>query len=424
MKEDFLHYVWKFQKFPHATLWTVQAKRLQVIREGFHNQNEGPDFLNAELVIGDLRWVGSVELHLKSSDWYRHRHQQNKAYDNVILHVVWEDDIAVFNADGSRLPTLVLSDLVPKSLLDYYKETFLKTTDFIPCQAHFKQFPSPLFSLWKEGLFVERLEVKSKRIQQLLKEYKNDWEAVLFCLLARNFGLNSNGAAFFALAQNIPFKVIRKLQHDVSLLEALFLGMAGLLSLERSTAYENMLWKEYQYIKHKFSLSAPAVSVRFMRLRPQNFPTIRLAQLASLYASSQQLFAQIFDGATLKTQWMNTIAVSSFWTTHYTFGKSAKNSKEKRLSPTFIDLLKVNTFIPLYYCYQKARGQDPTAYIFTLMQEIKAEQNTIVKGFEALGGEVDTALDSQAFLQLKKTYCQLKKCLLCRVGVHLLNHNT
>jgi len=287
MKEDFLHYVWKFQKFPYKDLNTTQGDSLQVIHPGFHNKYDGPDFKQAQLLVGALKWVGSVEVHLKSSDWYRHNHQLDQNYDTVILHVVWEDDVEVCREDGSVLPTLVLKHLVTKDLLLYYQEIFLKSPTFIPCESQLTHFPQPLFQLWKERLFVARLEEKSKRIQVLLKGYKNDWEAVLFCLLAQNFGLNVNGASFFALAKSIPFKVIRKLQQDKMALEALLFGQAGLLSGEISCAYGASLWKEFQFLKRKFSLSSPSISMQFMRLRPHNFPTIRLAQLASLYASSQ-----------------------------------------------------------------------------------------------------------------------------------------
>lgn len=421
MKEDFLHYVWKFQKFPYKDLVTTQGETLQVINVGFYNQHDGPDFKEAQLMVGPLKWIGSVEVHLRSSDWYRHNHQLDQNYDTVVLHVVWEDDVEVCRRDGSILPTLVLKHLVAKDLLLYYHETFLKAPTFIPCESQLLHFPQPLLQLWKERLYVARLEEKSERIQELLKIYKNDWEAVLFCLLARNFGLNINGASFFAMANSIPFKVIRKLQHDKKALEALLLGQAGLLSAQMSSTYGASLWKEFQYIKHKFSLSSPAISMQFMRLRPHNFPTIRLAQLASLYASAQQLFAKIFDGKTLNTQWMTRVGVSSYWQTHYTFEKSS-HKRDKKIASSFVDLLKINTLIPLAFCYQKAKGNDPTTVIFDLMQAIKPEKNTVVDGFQALGINANNALDTQSFLQLKKEYCQLKKCLLCNVGVYLLNH--
>ena len=423
MKEDFLHYVWKYQKFPYTNLTTTQGESLQVLHVGFHNHHDGPDFKQVQLLIGSLKWVGSVELHLKSSDWYRHNHQVDQNYDTVVLHVVWEDDIAVCREEGSQLPTLVLKDLVSKDLLHYYENSLLKPTAFIPCQDQLSRFPQPLFQLWKERLFVGRLEEKSQRIHLLLEERKNDWEAVLFSLLSQNFGLNVNGESFFELAKSIPFKVIRKLQHKKMALEALFMGQAGMLSPEMPSPYGIRLWEEFNYVKHKFALSSPPISMQFMRLRPDNFPTIRLAQLAGLYAFSSQIFAKIFDRKTLNTKWMTEVGVSSYWTTHYTFEKTSRK-RSKNISPAFVDLLKVNTLIPLYFCYNRAQGKDPTAIVFDMMHEIKPEKNTIVEGFKALGVEANNALDTQSFLQLKKYYCQAKKCLLCPVGVHLLNHPT
>ncbi len=392
-----------------------------MIHIGTHNQHDEPDFKEAQLIVGNLKWIGSVELHLKSSDWYRHNHHQDQNYDTVNLHVVWEDDIEVCREDGSVLPTLVLKNLVAKELLYYYQETFLKSSTFIPCESQLAHFPQPLFQLWKERLFVARLEEKSQRIQSLLAATKNDWEAVLFLLLSRNFGLNINGEAFFEMAKSIPFKVIRKLQQDERALEALLQGQAGLLATAKSSVYGASLCEEFKYLQHKFSLSSSNVSVRFMRLRPQNFPTIRLVQLAQLYASSQQLFAKIFEAKTLSVQWMTKVGVLSFWKTHYTFEKVSK-TREKKITSAFVDLLQVNTLIPLYFCYQRSKGKDPNAKVFELMQAIKPEKNVVVEGFQALGVNANNALDTQSFLHLKKGYCELKKCLLCNVGVYLLNH--
>ena len=242
-------------------------------------------------------------------------------------------------------------------------------------------------------------------------------------MLTQNFGLNVNGESFFELAKSIPFKVIRKLQQEKMALEALFMWQAGLLSPDLPSAYGIRLWKEFNFLKHKFALSSPPISMQFMRLRPDNFPTIRLAQLAGLYAFSQQIFAKILDRKILNTKWITKVGVSSYWTTHYTLGKASRK-RNKNISSAFVDLLKVNTLIPLYFCYNKSQGKDPTAIVFDMMHEIKPEKNTIVEGFKALGVEANNALDTQSFLQLKKYYCQAKKCLLCPVGVHLLNHPT
>ena len=241
MKEDFLHFVWKHQKFSPKALQSSQGKPITVVRPGIHNQNDGPDFLQAELKIGKLHWAGSVELHLKSSDWYRHQHQLDEAYDTVVLHVVWEDDIEVCLANGSLLPTLVLSNYIPQDEVDKLHRYFYQQRSFIPCQDEFPRVSNEILTLWKECLYIERLEAKAKRIQAILKETKNDWEAVLFILLAQNFGLNTNGASFFAVAKSIPFSVVRKIREDALNLEAIFLGQAGLISSKTPTAYAAIL---------------------------------------------------------------------------------------------------------------------------------------------------------------------------------------
>lgn len=421
MKEDFLHYVWKFQKFLHHRLKTVQGEPLHVTVVGFPNQHDGPDFLNAQVVIGSLKWAGSIELHSKSSDWYRHQHHRDPAYDNVILHVVWEDDVEGCLEDGRSLPTLVLNTIISPTSIKQFEQRLLSLANFIPCEKNIHTFPTSLFTLWKQRLYIERLEEKSKGIQQLLKEEKNDWEAVLFMLLAQNFGLNVNGASFMAIAKSIPFKIIRKLQQRAFSLEAIFLGQAGLLKADHVLSYVRDLWKEFLFIQRKFSLPQyQGQSIRFKRLRPHKFPTIRLVQLAQLYTNTTNVFSRIFQGDQLSTQWMKSNGVSPFWETHYTFDRSAKKSR-KSLTSSFIDLLTINTFIPLYFCFQKAKGWDPSDKVIHLMQSIKPEKNTVVQSFHALEVEVTSALDTQALLQLKKAHCSLKKCLLCPVGVYLLH---
>ena len=246
MKEDFLHYVWKYQKFS-APLYTQQNQALAVVSTGWHNHHAGPDFQQAQLVLGDLHWAGAVELHLKSSDWYRHRHEKDAAYDNVILHVVWEDDVEVCRSDGSILPTLVLQTIVPLELLERYNSIFFKKAQFIPCEDYLGELSNTNWLFWKERLFIERLDERSQRIQALLKKSKNDWEATLFGLLARNFGLNVNGAAFLSIAHSFPFSIVRKLQHNVHALEALFLGQANLLPENSPLVYPQTLKKEYLF---------------------------------------------------------------------------------------------------------------------------------------------------------------------------------
>ncbi|MGB2170960.1 MAG: DUF2851 family protein [Flavobacteriaceae bacterium] len=423
MKEDFLHYVWKHQKFPPSQLTTTTNEAVRIVHPGRYNASDGPDFLEAQIIIDGIKWVGSLEIHLKSSDWYRHNHQNDTRYDNVILHVVWEDDIDVCRRDGTLVPTLVLSEYIPQNTIQQLRYFFSQKTSFIPCEEQLKQMPLPLFLLWKERLYIERLETKSSDIQSLLKWTNNDWEGVLFILLARNFGLNINGEAFGQIAKSIPFSVVRKIREARKDLEALFLGQAGLVNSDTPTQYAKELWERFSYLRHKFSLPQPeGVRLNFSGLRPPNFPTIRWVQLAALYANSAQLFSKFYSRNRIQTSWLKEIEVSPFWETHYTFSKSSAK-RSKPLSERFIDLLKINTLIPFYFSFEKAMCNDPSEIIIDWIREIKGEENTITQGFVKIGGSNATALDSQAYIHLKKNYCNLKKCLLCAVGVHLLNHS-
>ena len=421
MNEDFLHFVWKYQKFPPDQLITTQGEICTVLNVGQHNLHDGPDFLNTSLRIGHLKWFGPVEIHNKSSDWYRHQHQKDPNYSNIILHVVWEDDIEVCREDGQLLPTLVLSDLVDPRLLQEHHRYFKKKNPFIPCEDHFLEVPSSKRMIWKERLYVSRIEEKSERILQLLQETKNDWEGVLFLLMARNLGLNINGEALFTIAKSVPFKVVRKVHHDVFNLEALLFGQAQLISAEMDEPYGQELWERYCYLKNKFKLpDPPQVRLHFSRLRPMNFPTIRLAQFVNLYAKSINLFSSVFISDRLVTKGLRESGVTPFWETHYTFNKVSRKQK-KPLSASLIDLIKINTLIPLYFCFEKAHGRDSSEKIFEWIRQVKPEKNTITKGFSSIGGKCINALDSQAYIQLKNTFCSQKKCLICAVGIHLLN---
>lgn len=418
MKEDFLHYVWKHQKVS-APLITEQGFPVRVLKPESHNKHGGPDFEYAELILNDLRWVGAIEIHLRSSDWYRHGHHNDPAYDTVILHVVWEDDVEVCRNDGTLMHTLALKKVVPAKLLNRYEITFKSTIKFIPCEHEIAQVEETHWVLWKERLYIERLEERSKRIHQLLVKTKQNWEAVLFVLLARNFGLNVNGEAFYQLALSIPFSVVRKLQNNGKHLEALFLGQAGLIPTSSDVAYVTLLRNDYTFLRQKFGLKPIEERCQFSRLRPHNFPTIRLVQMAQLYAATSSVFSLIFGKGELQTKWMKNIAVSPFWRTHYTFNKTSKE-RSKKLTDAFVDLLVINTLIPYYFSHQKAHGKEVSEKILGWIRKIKLEKNSLVEKYRRLGILAENALDSQALIHLNKSYCQSKKCLLCAVGNQLM----
>lgn len=422
MQEDFLHYIWKHRKFQIHNLNTTSGEHIAVVSVGQHNFNSGPDFFNAQLKIGEQLWAGNVEIHVKSSDWFLHNHEQDPAYDNVILHVVWEHDTEVFRKDNSPMATLQLKDFVEKGILGNYDKLFSKQNRWINCENELASIDGFILNHWKERLFFERLERKSNDIEALLKASKNDWEAVLFVMIAKNFGLKVNGEAFLSMAQSIDFSIIRKTQSNHLALEALLFGQSGLLDVDAEGAYFNNLQKEYGFLKQKFQLENQSVlPVQFFRLRPPNFPTIRLSQLAKLYHGQQNLFSKVMDAENLEDFYnLFSVTVSEFWKSHFTFQKASKHS-EKKLTKSFIDLLVINTILPLKFSYSKHKGETASEAIVKIASSIGSEKNSIVEAFNNLKPMSDSALDSQALIQLKTHYCDKNKCLQCAVGNQLLN---
>lgn len=424
MQEELLHYIWKYRKFDFSRAKTTAGEELVILDPGIHNQNSGPDFFNARLKIGGQIWAGNVEVHIKASDWYFHGHETDKNYDNVVLHVVWEEDVDVFRRNNSAIPALALKSFVSPAILSNYK-SLISGEKWINCENDFAGFSDFEISHWLERIFFERLEEKSVRISEMLRKTGNDWEAVLFRLLARNFGLNVNGDAFESLAENTPFKLVQKLKNDLPGLEALFLGQAGFLAKKQESAYFEKLLEKYQFLKHKYQLHREGViPPKYFRLRPDNFPNIRLAQLAAVYHKNSNLFAEVISAANAEEFFsLLDIQVSDYWESHYTFGKEHQ-PRSKNLSRNFKDLILINSIIPLKFAYAKFIGKEIEEELLEMMQSLQPERNSVIEKFESLKSEsVRNALDSQALLQLKKNYCEKNLCLQCALGNRLLQQN-
>ncbi|MDJ0645266.1 MAG: DUF2851 family protein [Flavobacteriaceae bacterium] len=421
MKEDFIAFIWKHQYFKKDSLKTVQGESLRVVTIGEENTNTGPDFFNAQVIINDQKWAGNLELHVKSSDWYVHGHEKDPNYDNVVLHVVWRYDTPVFRSNNSQIATLELSKYMDISLMRNYQELFSKERKWINCEHEIATVEPFLLRGWLERLYFERLEQKSYLIFELLEGSKNDWEAVLFQLVAKNFGLKVNGAAFFELAKNIDFSIVRKEAAIPGQLEALLFGQAGLLNESVEDGFFMELKNKYDYQSKKYRLALlHGQPIRFFRLRPNNFPTIRLAQLAALYDEHQNLFSKIINATTLEAYYLVfDVATSSFWDTHYTF-EAVSARRPKRLTKSFIDLLLINTIIPLKFIYQKNMGQVDEQEILNLIRAIKPEKNSIIEKFSQLDVDSDSAFSTQSLLQLKNEYCNRHRCLECQVGATIL----
>lgn len=422
MTEDFLHYIWKFQRFnPHA-LQCVSGESVEVIKSGAHNLDSGPDFFNSRLKIGDTEWAGNVEIHLRSSDWYKHGHQSDKVYDKVILHLVWEDDQTVKRSNGDLIPTLELKGRVSKVVLDKY-QALSESRLWVPCANEFSSVEEIYLNQQLDRMMVERLEQKSKRIDRLLSLHVNDWEEVFYQLLCRYFGFKVNATPFELLSTTLPFSILRKHQNNLMQLEALLFGQAGFLDKDFKGDYPLQLQKEYKYLAKKYQLKAMDVSLwKFMRMRPSNFPTIRLAQLAALIHKHQKFFSPLIESKeVVQLSDFFKVQASDYWKAHYRFDVPAARNHEKKLGKQSIQLLLINVVSPLLFNYGLKKGSEEfKEKAIELLDNLPAEKNAITKKWEALGAPLESAFHSQALIQLKNNHCEFKKCLTCMLGNAIL----
>jgi hypothetical protein len=423
MKEDFLHYLWKFKKFDTLNLKTCNQEEITISNVGQYLELAGPDFFNAQITIGSQKWAGNVEIHVQSSDWYIHHHEKDAGYENVILHVVWNHDTEIYRSNNSEISVLELKNYVSTDIVNNYQK-LLTPKSWIFCEKQLKEIPQFTLINWQERLFFERLERKAKPILDLLESTNSDWEAVLFCLLAKNFGLNTNGEIFLNIAQSIPFSVIRKECFEVENLEALLFGSAGLLDAEKEDAYFKDLKFRYFYLLHKYQIEKSCIEpVQFFKHRPDNFPTIRLSQLANLYHKQQNLFSKICDLNSLEAIYEAfSVSVAEYWQTHYQFDKVSPK-KKKILSKSFMDLIVLNTVIPLQFAYAKSQGKEISEDLIAVLNDIEPEKNSVVEKFSSFGLKAKNAFETQSLLQLKNEYCNKNKCLDCAIGMELLKNN-
>lgn len=428
IREDFLHYLWQYKYFAIQKLESCDKQSLQVFQVGQHNYNSGPDFFNAKIQIGEQLWAGNVEIHVKASDWYVHHHEKDPNYDNVILHVVWENDMHVYQKNNTPIPTLELKNIVSKEVLNNYKRLFSKKHTWINCENHITSISDFIRNNWLEKLYFERIEQKSNFILELLLKSSNDWESVLFQMITMNFGMKVNKESFLSLANSMAFKIVRKHRNDRKILESLFFGQAGFLQDDLQDSYYKELQTEYHFSQIKYKLE-PLFNgqFHFFRLRPNNFPSIRLAQLAGLYHVQENLFSKIIATNSLQDFYtLFDFEISPYWREHYNFtSKSVKSPK--KLTKSFIDLILINTIIPIKFAYFKHIGKLDEEKFVQLVKEISPEKNSIITAFKSLPFEeagskirIVNAFESQAYLQLKNTYCDKQKCLQCVIGNTLL----
>lgn len=427
--EKLLHYVWKHKLFPPEPLYTTAGQPIEIIDTGLHNTNAGPDFFNAKVKIGGEIWVGNVEIHDHSSDWFAHNHHRDDHYNNVILHIAEAVDADVKTANGLIPPQLQLT--VPPQIAQHYTE-LLQTDDYPPCYQIIPNLMPLTVHSWLNALETERLERKTDDILCRVSHANGSWEAGYFITLARSYGFGINSDAFEQWASSIPLNDVAHHRDDLFQVEAIFLGQAGLLETsaipERHRAealaddYYQHLQKEYVYLAHKFNFKPVCHSIwRFLRLRPANFPHIRINQLAHLYYMRKAELSQIIACTSLKeAREALTTSVTPYWENHYSFGAESPR-KEKKTSTVSLNLLLINAVIPTLFAYGRHKQDERLCErAFSFLEQLKAENNHIVRTWQRVGLNVETAADSQALIQLKKEYCDRKDCLRCRFGYEYL----
>jgi len=420
MNEQLLQFIWQFQYFNKINLSTVDGNALTIINPGRLNTNQGPDFSEAKIKIENTTWIGNVEIHVLSSDWNSHNHTSDVNYSNIILHVVWVNDVQLKDINNNNFPTLELQQLVSKIMLLHYKQ-LMQSKNFVACEEHLPLLSEMGWLAWKERLVAERLERKAKLVLDLLRQANNHWEEVFWWMLAKNFGMKVNADAFEQMAKSIPVNVLAKHKYQQNQLEALLFGQALLLNEDFEEDYPKLLQREYKFLSAKYKLKQINKAPDFLRMRPANFPTIRLAQLAALIFKSTHLFSRILEMETV-TQLKDLFDVTTidYWHYHYRFDEAA-DYKEKNLGKSMIANIIINTVVPVLFAYgmyhKNQPAKDKAVYY---LSNLSAETNSITKQWQVKNVVNKNALDSQALIELKNNYCNEKRCLSCAVGNKLL----
>lgn len=416
MNEKLLQYIWQFQYFNISNLYTQNGEPVTIIYAGSHNSNQGPDFSNAKIKIGDTTWAGNVELHVQSSDWKAHKHAGDANYKNIILHVVWDD-----NEDLQLpFPVLELKHKVSKILLEKY-DGLMQAPMSIPCANNICQVSEIVWANWKERLLVERLLEKAKLVLGCLEQNNNHWEETFWWMLAKNFGIKVNSEAFEKIARSIPVNLLAKHKNQVQQVEALLMGQANLLHGIFEDDYCVLLQKEYDFLRKKYQLQPVQIPLHYLRMRPSNFPTVRLAQLAMLVHQSSHLFSTILAAANVKEvlKLLN-VTANDYWHYHYLPGEAAA-FKKKNLGRQMAGNIVINTVVPVMFAYGHYLSENSyKEKALQWLEALPAEKNSITQSFSGIGLSLQHAFDSQAFIQLKNNYCNHKRCLDCAIGNSIL----
>lgn len=420
MTEKLFQYLWNYKVFKNYDFKDIEGNSVEIIHFGKWNKDAGPDFLNAKIKIKGVMIAGHIELHIRTSDWVFHNHSQDPNYQNIILHAVYQNDAEISDLNSKNVPTLELKDYIDRNILWKY-EKLINGTQFIPCENIFKADKIPVN--FHEANVLKKLDEKSLELEKSLEQYKNDFEAVLFHSLAYSFGLKVNAHIFRQIAESVDFTVINRIRQNEFQLEALLFGISGWLDHPKDT--QMTIWKrEFEFIRKKFGIPDLIIRPKFLRLRPPNFPTIRLSQLADLYYRHQNLFSKIIKAENIDElhEVFAPIKASAYWDFHFNFGNISKY-QPKLLSRDFIELIILNTVLPLKYTYHKYHREEITDEILDLYKKSTAEKNTVTTGWKKLGLPVKNALESQGLIYHYNNLCTEKKCLNCSIGFNLLKQS-
>lgn len=420
--EKLLHFIWRFRRFNSNELVTTSGLSLDIIYVGSYNADQGPDFSFAKIRIDDTILVGNIEIHIKSSDWYQHKHEQDVNYDSIILHVVWQDDKPVIDKSGQPISTLVLAPLVSDYMLKNY-EQLMEQVQIIPCSNFLPAMPDITWMSWKERMAAERLAGKAEACIPYLKQVHNHWEEVCWWLLARGFGMKTNAMAFELMARSIPVTVLLKHKEQIHQLEALLMGQSSLLDQHFDDDYPNMLKREYLFLRKKYNLRSISRPPLFLRMRPANFPTVRLAQLAMILHTHSQIFSKLKEAASPKdAAAMLDATANDYWHYHYLFDQETQY-KEKNTGDQLLHHVIINSLSPLFYAYGTIQGDEKWKQkAIQWLSAMKTEENKITRLWKKYNVICSNAMESQGLLHLQRYYCQEKKCLDCAVGMKVLQN--
>lgn len=422
--EQFLHFIWQFRLFKINDLSCVDGEKLQILSPGIHNRDAGPDFSQAKLRIAGTLWIGHAELHIRSSDWMAHGHFQDPAYNAVVLHVVYEHDQEIHREDGGLVPTLVLKDLFSDELFDRY-QNLINNLNAFPCEKLIKNVDPIVIENVISRSVISRLEYKSSEVIDKLKHLKGNWEETFYFFMARSFGFKVNAIPFEMLALSLSSHILAKHRNNSLQIEALIFGQAGFLDARYSDHYLKAMSTEYIFLQRKYGLKPMDVSVwKFLRMRPQSFPTVRLAQFAAMMISSNHLFSKVLDLETLSeiVQLFSNLSVNGYWRNHYHFKKSTAAEVHLQIGTSSVHNIIINTICVCLFTYGKYTDQH--IYIdraLAFLEELPSEHNVCVSQYVKSGLSCRTAFTSQALLELNKNYCSQKKCLNCGIGIKILN---